>query len=174
MASVRELIPLRRRPIDFVWIAFFAVNLGFITYIVDLEQIVIDDPTRFEYPLWPPAPLIDLIHWWGRTYDPVLMARPAWWRATIWLDSLVFGPFYVVAIYAFVKGKDWIRIPAIVWGSMMITVVAVILFEEMLGAHATPEPAIVLAANAPWALMPLWLIVRMACRPHPFTREGTA
>src|SRR5262245_56248683 len=172
--ATREILPLRKRPADIVWILFFFVNLTFITYIVDIEQIIIDDPTRFEYPFWPPAPLVDLVHWWGRNFDPVLMARPAWWRATIWIDSLVFGPFYVFAIYAFVKGREWIRIPVIIWGSMMITVVSIILFEEMVGPHATPQPVPVLLANAPWALAPLLLIVRMARNPHPFTREKTA
>jgi hypothetical protein len=167
-------IPLSKRPLDILWIVFFVVNLTFITYIVDIEQIIIDDPSRFEYPPWPPAALVDLVHWWGRNYDPVLMARPAWWRATIWIDSLVFGPFYVAAIFAFLKGREWIRIPTIIWGSMMLTVVTIILFEEMVGEHATPERAAVLLANAPWALAPLFLIVRMARNPRPFTRAVEA
>ena len=41
-----------------------------------MEQLIIDDPAHFAYPLWPPARLVDLIHWWGKTYDPVLLARP--------------------------------------------------------------------------------------------------
>ena len=28
-----------------------------------------------------------------------------WWKATIWLDVLVFGPYYLAAIIAFIKGK---------------------------------------------------------------------
>ena len=63
------------------------------------------DPNHFTYPLWPPAKMVDLVHWYGRTFDPPLMARPAWWRATIWIDALFFGPFYAFAIYAFIKGK---------------------------------------------------------------------
>ena len=43
----------------------FLINLALITYIVDLEQLVIDDSAKFAYPLWPPALLIDLVHWWG-------------------------------------------------------------------------------------------------------------
>ena len=38
-----------------------------------------------------------------------------WYRATIWIDSLVFGPFYVFAMWAFWKGKNWIRVPSFVW-----------------------------------------------------------
>jgi hypothetical protein len=163
-----QTIPLSQRRGDLVFLGFFAVNLFFITYIVDLEQLVIADPAHFQYPLWPPAAMVDLVHWWGRTFDPALMAREPWWRATIWIDSLFFGPFYAVALYAFWKGRNWIRIPSIIWGSVMMTNVIIILFEELIGAHATPRPAMVLAANAPWLLLPPLVIARVARRERPF------
>jgi hypothetical protein len=166
--------PLSRRPLDVVWIAFFALNLGFITYIVDLEQLVIADPARFTYPLWPPPPLVDLVHWWGHHFDPVLLARPAWWRATIWIDALFFGPFYAVALYAFARGRDWIRIPTIVWASVMMTNVTIVLFEEMIGSHPTPARGMVLLANAPWLLVPLALLARMAVNDAPFAERRPA
>lgn len=165
-------IPLRERRYDLAFIVFFAVNLGFITYIVDIEQLVIADPNHFTYPVWPPRPLVDLVHWWGRTFDPCLMAREPWWRATIWIDALGFGPFYALALYAFIKGRDWIKLPSLLWGAVMMTNVTVILFEELLGAHATPRPGVVVAANLPWLLLPPFVIWRMARRERPFTREA--
>jgi hypothetical protein len=165
---MNQLIPLSKRPLDLLYVSFFLINLLFITYIVDIEQLIIADASRFHYPLWPPEPLVDLVHWWGRTFDPLLLARPPWWRATIWIDSLFFGPFYAFAIYAFVKGKAWIRVPTIIWGSVMMTNVTIILFEEMVGPHATPRPITVLLVNAPWFLFPVALIARMAPAKHPF------
>ena len=85
-----------------------------------------------------------------------------------------FGPFYAVAIYAFAKGKDWIRMPTIIWGSVLMTVVFVICFEEMVGAHATPHRAMVLFANAPWFLVPALLITRMVRSEYPFSRPAVA
>ena len=70
----RRSIPLSRRKGDLLFIAFFLLNLGFITYIVDLEQLVIVDPAHFVYPLWPPAPLVDLVHNYGKALDPLLLA----------------------------------------------------------------------------------------------------
>jgi len=140
---------------------FFVINILFITYIVDIEQIIIPDPSHFTYPLWPPPAAVDLIHWWGRTFDPVLLARPAWWKVTIWIDSLFFGPFYIVAIYAYVTGKDWIRIPSIIYGSTLITNVLIILSEEIYGSHATPRLPVVIVANLPWLLFPIYIIYRM-------------
>lgn len=161
--------PLSKRPVDIVIIVFFLINLLFITYIVDLEQLVIPDADHFQYPSWPPAKLIDLVHWYGHNFDPVLIARPAWWRATIWIDSIFFGPFYVFAVYAFVKGKNWIRLPAIMWSSVMLTNVFIILFEEINGEHATPQLARVLLANAGWVVFPIIVLFRMYRSPTPFS-----
>lgn len=165
-------IPFSRRPLDVMLVAFFLVNLCFITYIVDLEQIVIADPFHFQYPIWPPAPLVDLVHSWGRTFDPVLLARPVWWKATIWIDALFFGPFYAAATYAYIKGKSWIRIPSIIWASVMLTNVTIILSEERFGPYATPRFGIVLLANLPWLVFPILAIVRMAGAERPFAASS--
>lgn len=163
-------LPLAERRYDLAFIVFFAINLGFITYVVDLEQLVIPDPNHFTYPLWPPRPLVDLVHWWGRSFDPPLMAREPYWRATIWIDVIGFGPFYAFAIYAFIKGRDWIRVPAFVWAGLMLANVIILLFEEMRGPHATPRPGMILAANLPWLLFPPLVVARLARRERPFAR----
>jgi hypothetical protein len=129
-------IPLFQRRIDLAILAFFVVNLLFITYVVDIEQLIIADPAHFTYPLWPPPPAVDVIHWWGHTFDPVLLARPVWWKMTIWIDALGFGPFYVVAIYTFITGKDWIRLPSLLYSAVMLTNVTIILGEEYAGAYS--------------------------------------
>jgi hypothetical protein len=158
----RAPLPLRARPLDWLILGFFAVNLGFITYFVDIEQLTIADPTSFTYPAWPPAPMVDLVHWWGHHYDPLLMARPPWWRATIWLDSLLFGPFYAVAIWAIVQGKAWIKTPAIFWAGVMFANVSIIMFEELLGPSRTPEPFVVTMANLPWWTLPILVAWRFS------------
>jgi hypothetical protein len=170
--AARVPIPLGLRRIDLVFVGFFLVNLLFITYIVDIEQIIIPNPYHFQYPIWPPAPLVDLIHWYGKTSDPLLMARPPWWKATIWIDSLFFGPFYAVAIYAYLKAKDWIRIPSIIWASVMMTNVVIILSEEIYGPHASPQLTVVLLANLPWLLLPIAVIARMFRHEFPFTKPA--
>src|SRR5689334_10758436 len=166
---MRSPIPISRRKHDWVFLGFFFVNFIFITYIVDLEQLVIADPHHFAYPLWPPAPLVDLVHWYGNHFDPLLMARPAWWRATIWIDVLFFGPFYAFALYAFARGRDWIRVPALVWAGTMTANVLIILMEERSGATPTPNFGFVLLVNLPWLLTPAAMILRM-WRDKPFSR----
>jgi hypothetical protein len=169
----RQPIPLSRRPWDIAFLAFFAVNLFFITYIVDLEQLVIANPAHFTYPLWPPAPLVDLVHSYARAYDPLVLARPPWWKMTIWFDALGFGPFYACALYAYGRGRDWIRIPSLLYAASLITIVCIILSEEYGGPHAAPNFPIVLLLNLPWLLFPALIILRMARGEHPFTTPAT-
>lgn len=165
-------IPLSKRPVDIAIIVFFFINLLIITYIVDLEQLVITDPYHFNYPLWPPAKLVDLVHWYGGNFDPVLMARRAWWRATIWIDALFFGPFYVYAIYAYVKGRNWIHFFSIIWASVMLTNVTIILFEEVRGDHASPHLGRVFLSNAAWLIFPVIVLWRMWRSVTPFTMSA--
>ncbi len=175
MTSAPRLpIPLRQRPLDIAILIFFLVNLLFITYVVDLEQLVIANPAHFTYPIWPPAPAVNLIHFYGRMFDPDLIARPVWWKMTIWIDDLGFGPFYLVAIYAYLTGKDWIRLPSVIYGAMLFTVVVIILGEEFAGAHAAPNFPLVLLFNLPWLVFPVIIIARMWRSEHPFTREVAA
>jgi hypothetical protein len=161
-------VPLRKRPYDIAFIAFFAVNAAFVTYMVDLEQLVVANPARFRYPLWPPAPLIDLVHRYGSAYDPLLMARPPFWQMTIWIDLIFFGPFYLFASYAFVRGRNWIRVPTLVWSGTMMANVLIILMEERYGVFRAPHFEVVLALNASWLLAPAAAIWRMR-RDKPFT-----
>jgi hypothetical protein len=165
-------IPFSQRKVDWVFVGFFLINFFFITYIVDIEQLLISDPTNFRQPVWPPASMVKLIHWYGSNFDPLLMARPPWWKMTIWVDSLLYGPFYALAIYAFIKGRDWIRIPAIFYSGMMFMGVTVILGEEMAGPHATPSLPLVLGLNLPWLLIPIFLTLRMR-KERPFAEDAT-
>jgi hypothetical protein len=164
-------LPFAKRPVDWVFVAFWVLNAGFITYMIDVEQIVIRDPAHFTYPLWPPRFAIDAIHWWAGSFDPVVWNRAPWYRATIWIDALGFGPFYLFAIYAFVKGRSWIRIPCYVWAGMMFAIVTIILFEELAGTTPTPAPTVVVGANLPWLLLPVAVIARLRSS-QPFARRG--
>ncbi len=101
------------------------------------------------------------------------MARPIWWKMTIWLDVLIYGPFYAFAIYAFARGRDWIRIPAIFYAGMMFADVSIILGEEFAGPHAAPHFPLVLALNLPWLLMPFLITYRMS-KEHPFSPRPAA
>lgn len=172
-STASQSIPLKQRRWDLIFLLFFLVNICFITYIVDIEQLTIPSYVQFlqthQYPLWPPPPLVDMVHSYGKSFDPLVLARPPWWKATIWIDALGFGPFYAFAIYAFVRGRNWIRLPSIIWASVLMTNVVIILSEEFFGLYATPHPVIVFLLNLPWLVFPILMIVRMWRSERPFS-----
>jgi hypothetical protein len=55
------------------------------------------------------------------------------------------------------------------YASTLLTVVMVILGEEIGGIHSTPHLPVVLLANLPWLLFPIYIIYRMWRYPEPFT-----
>ena len=169
-----EIIPISQRRIDLILVAFFLINLLFVSYFIDTEQLVIADPAHFTYPFWPPRPVIDAVHWWGNSFDPLLMARPVFFKVTIWLDNLLYGPFYLIAIYAFIKGKEWIRLPAIIYAVSMMSGVIMILSEEAFGIYHTSHLFLVVAANAAWIVFPLIILFRLGLTEHPFTRPAVS
>ena len=169
-----EPIPLKKRPFDLVLLGFFWLNLLVITYLFDIEQVVIANPAHFDAPLWPPSFMIQLAHWWERQFDPLLWARPVWYKATIWIDLLLFGPFYAAAVWAFTRGREWIRVPAIIWASVMMTNVTIILSEEIWGPAASPKLWAVLSANASWFIFPILVIARVSRSRPLFSREAAS
>ncbi|MBN2156468.1 MAG: SDR family NAD(P)-dependent oxidoreductase [Candidatus Lokiarchaeota archaeon] len=125
----------------------------------------------FKYPIWPPKAIIDLNHWVGQ-FDPALLDRPVWWRATIWIDVLVFGPFYAFAAFAYITGKKWIRIPSIMWATMMLTNVTIIMFSEFFDPLYVSNPYwwVVISANVMWIIMAILTLIRIIIYPTTFER----
>jgi hypothetical protein len=91
----------------------------------------------------------------------------------VWIDVVWNGPFYVAAVYAIIRAREWFRVPALVWCGSMTAVVLIILSEEYSGVHKAPHFGFVLALNLPWLLLPLGTLIRMA-REHPFTELAQA
>jgi steroid 5-alpha reductase family enzyme len=170
------IVPLRKRPLDIVILGYLLFNLVFVSYVISIEQIVIPgpvvlDPPSFAYPEWPPRVCVEIVHWWEGHFDPLLLARPTWYCATIWIDVLLFGPFAAIAAYAFARGRNWIRMPAIVYSAIMFTNVTIILAEELWGPHAAANPLIPVLANASWFIFPFIIAGRMWTSDHPFTKR---
>ncbi|EOD25086.1 hypothetical protein EMIHUDRAFT_206176 [Emiliania huxleyi CCMP1516] len=114
------------RPVDAVLIGWFCVGLA-VTFLVDIEAVLVQRPDLYgldaaHTPLWPPEPCVRAVRWWSAAADPLMHARPVWFRAAIWVEVLVQAPFYAVAIYAFVRQRSWVRVPAIVGRRLQPTV----------------------------------------------------
>ncbi|NHJ86609.1 MAG: DUF2781 domain-containing protein [Asgard group archaeon] len=177
-----ETVPIGKRDkarkiIDIFLVTFFIFNFVFICYMFDLEQLVVSGEDHLynwpltDYPVWPPKFIVDLNHWVGTTMDPALLARETWWQATIWIDVILFGPFYAIATYAFIRGKNWIRMPSIIWASVMLTNVTIIMINEFVLYPTNDMWYGMVLANLLWILTPILVYIRMALYPQTFGGE---
>lgn len=96
-----------------------------------------------------------------------MLARPIWFKVAIWLEVLVQAPFYMLAMYAFARQRSWIRVPAIVYSTVLLTIMPIVLAEQYLGPHATSQPWLVTAVYGAYVLMPL-LVLRRVWSPQVF------
>ena len=91
----------------------------------------------------------------------------------MWGDVFFLGPFYAVALYAFVRGCNWIRVPTFVYGSHVLSYALVLGPEQLNGIYASPRPAVLFAFYTPYWIFAVALMIRVR-RKQPFasTRES--
>lgn len=111
--------------------------------------------------------------WYAETFDPLLLDRLLSIRVTFGIDAFVFGTFYLVLVYAFVRRRNWIRLPALLYGSAMLYSIAVYVLMEVFSEHAAQTNLpMVLLIGAPYTIIPLLLVYRM-WKPDPFGPNET-
>lgn len=162
------MIPLRQRPFDcflLCWFCAFAVSSlvyeQFIVFGVDLAST-----TDIFGRSW---------YWYARSFDPIFLDTPIWLRIMCGIDAYVFGPFYLILVYALVRGRNWIRVPALLYGAAIVYSTAVYFGYEFLD-HANRAQAnlwAVFLVNIPYTVVPLLLMWRVR-RPDPFDGPGDA
>ncbi len=158
----------RRKILDGCIVTFFVFNLAFVTAVVSPIQLLYDDLSTIAYKPWPPSFAVEWVQWWGASFDPTLMARPVWRLTTVWIDVLVFGPFYMLGLYAFAERRNWIRVPALMYAAIMLTNVTIIMSESFFGPVQAPFPFILLGVFSPWIVFPVLVVIRMM-KPAPFS-----
>jgi len=177
--QVSKFLPLPPRPANFanlpplpftdkLLVGWFVLGAA-ITYLIDMEQVLIDDPSTYgtpgaHTPIWPPTSCVHAIHWWGRTADHLVLARPTWYKIAIWLEVYVQAPFYVLAILAFLRQQSFIRLPAIIYSTVLLTIMPIVLGEQYYGPHRTEQPLLVTAVYGAYVVMPILVLLRVR---HP-------
>jgi len=153
---------LSARPFDALLVFWF--GLFAITSLVFEQYIVFDANLSLATDIFGRS-----WYWYASSFDPVFLDTPLWLRIMCTIDAYVFGPFYVVLLYALVRGRNWIRVPALLYGSAIIYSTAVYFGWEFLDAANRAEANLVavFVVNIPYTILPLLLLWRMRS-PEPF------
>jgi hypothetical protein len=162
-----EALSLRQRPMDIFFIVVFSVFA--------LTSALSDSIPALGIPMGPDSPSVfGRVNWiYGRGTDPLFLQAPLWLRFVIGLSAFVYGPFYLVLVWALYKGKNWIQLPAVMYATAISVVTGCIFF----GVEFFGEPGMrvqnvpkFLAANLPYVIVPLLLLARMR-KERPFARS---
>jgi hypothetical protein len=181
MGGRRVPVPLSQRKKDYFFIVCFTTFLV-ISWMVDIIS-AIGEVGRDGVPgirrdntqnaLWPPQFMYNAYLDWCDRCDPVFCYNPVWMKVLAGVSPFIYAPFYVFAIYAFVKGKEWIREPCLMYAWGLLFTMTVIMAEEYMGEKASHNFLIVFAGNATYWLFPIPLVLRMWGK-HPFSKEKVA
>lgn len=160
-------LPLSQRKFDYFFIVIF--SLFFITSMIsDMLPTVYGDLVPGH-----PNPLMKANYNYANGCDPLFLHPPVWMRFVTGLSAFVYGPFYLILVFSFIKGKNWIQLPAVMYGTMISTITGVIVFGVEFFGEAQwrcQDPAKFLPLNLPYVLVPILLIIRMR-KELPFTRK---
>jgi len=120
---------------------------------------------------WPPQFLLEACVDYCTEHDPVFCYNPMWMKIMAGVSTFIYAPFYMIAIPSFIKGWEFIREPALMYGWGMFYTVSVILAEEYGGDVPSPNFTGALIANFLWWAFPVMVIIRMRGK-HPFTTKS--
>ena len=153
---------LTRRPLDLVLVVFFALSAlyGFAFSIpegLEMAPISADSP-------YPP---FRALHGWAAEVEPAHLDPPPSMVARSLLDGFVHSPFLLVLVYALIRGRRWIRIPALLYAASAVTNMLLYFHETFWGPHPPLDYAVYIPFNLPWLIAPLLLAYRMR-RVDPF------
>lgn len=149
---------LKDRPGDWLFVLAYA-GFAASTFTVDLwavtGRIHGDDPLALA------------LRGYTGQFDPLFGAMPFYVWALMLISLVFFGPLDLLVVYAFLRGRAWIRTPALVGCGMQVACMLCYFIFEARGPYPPGSWPVVLAANGPYLLVPLLLVARL-WRPDPF------
>jgi hypothetical protein len=173
-------IPLRERRRDWFFVVIFTVFAS-TSFLFDTANMI-GRPNAHSR-----NPMARFIYDFAAGIDPVLIANPRFVQLTVgFVSAMLYGAFYLVLVYAFARGREWIRLPAIFFAGMIVMSGGLYLGVGALGDaplfalacgpgsgfdYKSPNVLESVAVNGPYPLVALLLVARM-WRPHPFTRQA--
>jgi len=118
--------------------------------------------------IYPPRFMVETMIWWGRTYNPLCLINPLFFRTIQIVNVILFGPFFIFGLFTFIRGLTWIRTPAIMWSVCSLFSLVLIISEELYGTYATINPSPILYGYYFMHIFVALLTLYRTYKPFPF------
>lgn len=99
---------------------------------------------------------------WGETVEPQFKINPSWARIMNVWNLFIHVPFYLIAIYAFITGRDWIRYPTAVCMTTVMYSTFVIMGNNIISPPYPIDLGTYYGSYIPFLVIPLLIIIRVA------------
>lgn len=151
-----KLAPLRRRPLDLLLCVSFG-SFAASTFTVDLWAVT--------GRIHSGDALARALAGYTASADPLFGQMPFYVWALMAVSLFVFGPMDVLVVYAFARGRSWIRVPGLLFAGSQMTAMTLYFLVEAFGTLPPVSWPTVIAANAPYLLLPALLAYRLTRDP---------
>ena len=148
-------VPLRQRPVDMVFIAFFSVSVLY-GFLFSLPE-GIGVPVAPDSP-WPP---LRALHDWAVAEEPAHLAPPPNLIAASLFDGFFQSPALLFIIVGLVRLRSWLRPLGLIYAGAGTTNMFFYFIETFLGPHPPPNLAYYLVFNLPWLIAPMLFGIRV-------------
>lgn len=148
--------PLRRRPLDFCLVLFFAVCVLPYGLLFSLPE-GLGVPVSADSP-WPP---LRWLHDWAVAEEPAHLDPPPNLIAATLFDGLFQAPMLLLILYGLLRERPWLRPLGLFYAGAAITNMFYYFMQTFLGPHPPPNTGYYLAFNLPWLIAPMVLGLRV-------------
>jgi hypothetical protein len=140
--------PIHRRPLDLLFVAFFAVSVlyGFLFSLPEGLGVAVapDSP-------WPP---LRALHGWAVAEEPAHLDPPPSLIASCLFDGFFQAPVLLFVIAGLIRQSGWLRPLGLVYAGAAVTNMFFYFAQTFLGPHPPPNVAYYLIFNLPWLIAP--------------------
>src|SRR5438309_3659625 len=137
-----------------------------------LTSFIMDPLAAFHVPLSAasPCPIIRASYSWATMTDPLWLDDPPWVQLQTGISVFVYGPFYVISIFAWLGRRNWIRVPSlVVAGALAVNTIVYTVADYLTGG--VQRPFLFFVVNLPYFALAVGLVWRFSHRV-PFAPLG--
>jgi hypothetical protein len=147
--------PLRRRPLDCLLAAFFAISM--------LYGLLFSLPEGLGVPVAPdsPWPPLRSLHAWAVAQEPAHLDPPPALIASCLFDGFFQAPILLVILVGLLRLSPWLRGVSLFYAGAAVTNMFFYFFQTFAGPHPPPSLGTYLAFNLPWLFAPIALALRV-------------
>jgi hypothetical protein len=180
METVREVIPFYKRPWDILPVLLFLLCI-YIAAFYDSAQAFSPAGTGKEWgmshefaktAIWPPKKYYDFLIEFCYKSDQLLCVNPVWFKVMTTIAVSYNLPYYFLALYAFLSGKEIIRTASLIWSIVMTIFLWTMIAEQKYGEYKSQDFDALFVPYVAFTIIP-WFVFLRVLGPHPFTRAVT-